>query len=197
MTRRELTYTVPFDRLTKLSRSAGRKAYPTVWLLTWLWLALFLGTLLGLAVYGDNLRDGLDTVGIPAGVEGLFILLAVLFFVGLLALRRLRVRSLKARANFNQTIRLVHDDGGLRFVTDGVEHYLKWPGISQMFVERDGVVVSHGNLFFLIPNLAFADGDERLGFVRDVYGRLSETARALSERHVRAVLRHGSPKTDA
>jgi hypothetical protein len=56
-------------------------------------------------------------------------------------LRRFRLGQLKGRANFNQGIRLEQDDGGLRFVTDEVEHYLKWRGIGQILVEHDGVVV--------------------------------------------------------
>jgi hypothetical protein len=57
-----------------------------------------------------------------------------------------------------------------------------------MLMERDGVVVSHGNLFFLVPDSAFVDTQERNGFVRDVFGRLGEEARSRSESSVRPVL---------
>jgi hypothetical protein len=60
-----------------------------------------------------------------------------------------------------------------------------------MLIERDGIVVSHGNLFFLIPDRAFANPAERLSFIRDVYGRLSESARTLSEKFVRPALAAG------
>jgi len=80
------------------------------------------------------------------------------------------------------------DDGGLRFATDQVEYYLKWPGISQMLMERDGVAVSHGSLFFLIPDGAFANVQERNAFVGEVFGRLGGEARGRSEKHIRHVL---------
>src|SRR5262245_57111937 len=150
-----LSYQVSFGRLQKLGRSMGRRAYRTVWLLTWLLVALLLAAVLGLVVFGETLRDWLETARIPADVEVLFIIVAVLFLVGIYMLTRMRASQVKGRANFNQTIRLMQDDGGLRFVTEEVEHYLKWQGISQLLLEHDGVVVSHGNLFFLVPDDAF------------------------------------------
>jgi hypothetical protein len=53
---------------------------------------------------------------------------------------------------------------------------------------RNGVVVSHGALFFLVPDSAFADADDRLAFIREVYSQLSDKARSISEKHVRAAL---------
>jgi hypothetical protein len=41
----------------------------------------------------------------------------------------LRIAAVKRRATFNETIRLTQDEGGLRFATEEVEHYLKWRGI--------------------------------------------------------------------
>jgi hypothetical protein len=55
-------------------------------------------------------------------------------------------------------------------------------------MEHDGVAVSHGSLFFLIPDGAFADLQERNAFIRDVFGRLGAEARARSEAFVRPVL---------
>jgi hypothetical protein len=78
-------------------------------------------------------------------------------------LRRFRLGQLNGRANFNQSIRLEHD----------------------------GVVVSHRNLFFLVPDAAFASAEERLSFIRDVYDQLNASARAISEKHLRAVLKDG------
>src|SRR5262245_57153834 len=95
---------------------------------------------------------------------------------------------MKNRINFDQIVRLNQDDGGVRLSTDGVEYYLKWPGVTQMLLEHDGVVLSHANLFFLVPNTAFASPEERLTFIREVYGHLSENARAITEKHVSAAL---------
>jgi hypothetical protein len=87
------------------------------------------------------------------------------------------------------------DDSGLSFAADDIEHYLKWPAISQLRLERDGVVISHGNLFYFVPDAAFANMEERLAFIRHVYGRLSEKARSISEKYIRASLEHEKSKS--
>jgi hypothetical protein len=48
---RELSYRLPFARLTKLSRTASRKGYPIVWWLTWVWIGIFLAVTIGFAVF--------------------------------------------------------------------------------------------------------------------------------------------------
>jgi hypothetical protein len=185
---RELTFEVPYKRLARLSRTAPRNAYPTVWwsgLLSWLFVII----LFALIFYRRILNGWFEATGIPIRVEFLFLAVGLLFFLSFWLLRRLTIRQIKGRADFDQVIRLRQDDGGLRFITDQTELYLKWQGISQILLEPDGVVVSHGNLFFLVPDIAFASADDRLAFMREVYGHLSETARSISERHVGAALR--------
>jgi hypothetical protein len=194
---RELTYHVPFDRLIKLSRSAGRKVYPSIQWLAWLWIALLIPAVAFLYGYSDEINDVAEDEGIPFATEMLFIAVGLVFLVGMLLLRRYRVRLMKNRANFDQIVRLKQDDGGLHVITDDIEYYLKWRGLTQMLLERDGLVVSHGNLFFLIPDRAFAGPAERLAFIRDVYGRLSESARAISEKHLRSVLTENEKRASA
>lgn len=91
---------------------------------------------------------------------------------------------MKERATFNATIRLAQDEGGLRFATEEIEYYLKW-------LDHDGVIVSHGNLFLLVSDRAFVSPEDRLGFICELYGRLGERARAISDKHVGAVLKDG------
>ena len=185
---RELTYQIPFERLRKLSRAASRKAYPKLWWLTWLWLALVLAAVFAIAFFADALDDRFNTVGIPFGLTLLFVVVVVVSLGVAYLLRRLRMAEVKGRATFNATITMKQDEGGLRFITEEIEHYLKWRGLSQMLLDRDGVIVSHGNLFFLIPDRAFTGPEDRLAFIREVYDRLGERARSISEKHVAAVL---------
>jgi hypothetical protein len=185
---RELSYQVPFERLSRLSRSAASKAYASVWWSGWLFLALVIVAVAGFVAYGEALGEWLATAVFIAGL---------LFLAGLGLLRRRLNSQIKARADFDQIVRLMQDDGGLRFVTEEIEFYLKWPGISQILLEHDGVVVSHGNLFFLVPDKAFANAGDRIAFIRDVYGRLSERARSISEEHVRSALNTGEPRSGA
>jgi hypothetical protein len=194
---RELTYHVPFERLIKLSRSAGRKVYPGVRWLAWLLIALMIAVLAFIYAFGEEIGDMAEDEGIPFGAELMFIIVGLIFLGGALLLRWYRLRLLKTRANFDQVVRLKHDDGGLHVMTDDIEYYLKWRGLTQMLLERDGVVVSHGNLFFLIPDKAFANAAERLAFIRDVYGRLSESARALSEKHIGPALTESEKRATA
>jgi len=185
---RELTYHVPFERLVELSRSAGRKIYPRIRWMVWLMIALVLSVCAFLYSFGDEIRDVADDEGIPFATELAFIGVFLVFIVGLRLLRRYQLRLMKDRANFDQVVRLNQDDGGVRLTTDGVEYYLKWQGVTQMLLERDGVVLSHGNLFFLVPDTAFASPEERLSFIRGIYGHLSENARAISEKHIQPAL---------
>ena len=194
---RELTYHVPFERLIKLSRSAGRKTYPGVRWLTWLLIALMIAVLAFIYTFAEEISDMAEDEGIPFGAELMFVIVGLIFLAGVLLLRRYRLGLLKTRANFDQVVRLKQDDGGLHVMTDDIEYYLKWQGLTQMLLERDGIVVSHGNLFFLIPDKAFASAAERLSFIRDVYGRLSESARALSEKHIRPVLTESEKRAPA
>ena len=186
---RELTYHVPFERLVKLSRSAGRKVHPHIRWMVWLLIALLIPAVAFLYAYGDEIRDVAEDEGIPFATELLFLAVFLVFIVGLRLLRRYQLRLMKDRANFDQIVRLNQDDGGVRLTTDGVEYYLKWQGVTQMLLERDGVVLSHGNLFFLVPDTAFANPEERLSFIREIYGHLSEKARAISEKHIQPALR--------
>ena len=187
---RELSYQVPFKRLSKVGRLVCRKAFPTMQLI-WLLLALYIAAIIGLVVFGKTLNEWLTAVGISYGVELLFVTLVLLALAGLWGLRRLQVRQVKARVDFDQVVRLIQDDDGLRFATEDTEFYFKWRGISQLLLVHDGVVVSHGALFFLVPDAAFAGAGDRLAFIREVYSRLSDNARSISEKHVRAALSHG------
>lgn len=183
---RELAYQMPFERLIKLSRSAGRKAYKISWLGCWLIIGLFCAGIVLLIVFDEPIQEWQASVGLPW--FSAFVMLVIAYVAAFWALRRFGLRQMKSRANYDSEVRMRQDEGGLRFATDQVEYYLKWPGISQMLMEHDGVAVSHGSLFFLIPNSAFADMGERDTFVRDVFGRLRPEARARSETHVRPVL---------
>jgi hypothetical protein len=185
---RELTYHVPFERLVQLSRSAGRKIYPRTRWMVWVMIAVVISIFDFLYAFGDEIRDVAEDDGIPFATELAFIAVFLAFIVGLRLLRRYQLRLMKNRYNFDQVVRLNRDDGGVRLSTDGVEYYLKWQGVTQMLLERDGVVLSHANLFFLVPDTAFASPEERLSFIREIYGHLSEKARAISEKHIQPAL---------
>jgi hypothetical protein len=193
---RELSYQVPFKRLRKVGRLVCRKAFPTIQLV-WLLLLVYFAALIGLVVVGNTLEAWLSAVGVRYGVEMLFVSLILLALAGIWGLRRLQVSQVKARADFDQVIRLTQDDSGLRFATEDTEFYFKWRGISQLLLVHDGVVVSHGALFFIVPDTAFAGAGDRLAFIREVYSRLSDKARSISEKHVRAALSQGEQPSAA
>ena len=193
---RELSYQVPFKRLRKVGRLVCRKAFPIIQLV-WLLLLVYFAALIGLVVVGNTLEAWLSAVGVRYGVEMLFVSLTLLALAGIWGLRRLQVSQVKARADFDQVIRLTQDDSGLRFATEDTEFYFKWRGISQLLLVHDSVVVSHGALFFVVPDTAFAGAGDRLAFIREVYSRLSDKARSISEKHVRAALSQGEQPSAA
>ena len=193
---RELSYQVPFKRLRKVGRVVCRKAFPIIQLV-WLLLLVYFAALIGLVVVGNTLEAWLSAVGVRYGVEMLFVSLILLALAGIWGLRRLQVSQVKARADFDQVIRLTQDDSGLRFATEDTEFYFKWRGISQLLLVHDSVVVSHGALFFVVPDTAFAGAGDRLAFIREVYSRLSDKARSISEKHVRAALSQGEQPSAA
>jgi hypothetical protein len=89
---RELSYQVSFERLVKIGRSAGRKAYRTFWLLFWLTVAVYVTAILGLALYADQLSRWMEAAGIPFSVEIGFGAAAVFFVMAVWLLRRFRMR---------------------------------------------------------------------------------------------------------
>jgi hypothetical protein len=179
---RELRYKVPFERLNKLSRSMSRKAFGRTWWATWAWVAIFLAACFA----GPSVEEQLKGTGWPDGA-GVFVLLGV-FFVGLIVIRSWGRKEAKSRADYDAEATLRQEPGGLRISTNTIEYYLRWAGIAQMLIEPDGLVVSHGNLFFLVPNSAFASPAERDQLVRDVFDNLSPQAKDRSAAHVRSVL---------
>jgi hypothetical protein len=192
---RELTYQMPFERLVKLSRSAGRKAYTVSWVAPWLLLGLFIAAIVLLIVFDAPLQSWQASVWLPW--FSAFAVLLIAYIAGIWALRRFSLRQMKVRADYESTVHMRKDAGGLRFAIDNVEYYLKWRGISQLLMEHDGVAVSHGSLFFLIPNGAFTDVRERNAFIGEVFARLGEEARDRSERYMRPVLAAAAAATGA
>jgi hypothetical protein len=179
---RELTYRMPFNRLRKLGRQSGRKAHPALWWARW----LLLGSFFVLLIATGQFEETIQSWGLPPLAA--LVALIVVYAVAILLLRRFALRQTQSRTNFDADVRLRCDDNGIRIASDQIEYYLKWPGISQMFMEHDGVVVSHGQLFFLVPDIAFKDADERISFIRDVFSRLGDEARSRSETSIRPVL---------
>lgn len=183
---RELTYQMPFARLLKLSRSASRKAFGSSWYLTWSLVVGYFAMLGALVFFADEIGRLERQFGIPWWLWFAGLIAALL--VGLFTLRRHARGLMRSRADYDSTVRFKEDADGLRFATPQVEYFIKWNGISQMIMEPDGVAFSHGSLFFLVPNTAFASTIERDALVRDVFARLNEAARERSETFIRPVL---------
>lgn len=192
MLERELQYQMPFERLQKLSRTASRKAFSTSWWRLWLLVVLYFVLVIALSVldYGGRLSQA---TGIPWW--GWLSMLLAFVFGGIAWIRRQGLRQAKARADYDSTASVRQEADGIRFATPEIEYKVKWPGISQMLMVHDGVVISHGSLFFLIPDSAFIDMAERDAFIEDVYGRLTDVARARSEKFMRPVLDAASSTT--
>ena len=183
---RELRYQMPFERLAKLSRAASRKAFSTSWYLMWGLFGVYFALLGGMLLFADTIGRLQRDAGIPRW--SWMVVLGGILIGGMLLLRRHGQTQVKARADYDSSVTLRQEADGLRFATPEIEYFIKWDGISQMMTMHDGVVISHGSLFFLVPDTAFADQGERDAFARDVYGRLNGAARERSETFMRPVL---------
>lgn len=188
---RELTYRMPFERLAKLSRSAGRKAFAKSWYLYWAMLAGYLAGLALIIIFSDRLaRLG------PPWFVWLGLLVAI-FIAALWGVRRVGRQQIRERADYDGIVQFREEAGGLRFETSQIAYSVKWNGISQLLLEPDGVVFSHGSLFFLVPDSAFADLKERNALIRDVFERLGPEARERSESFIRPVLDAAAKSAEA
>lgn len=175
---RELTYHVPFERLGKLSRTMSRKAFGSVWWATWFLIAAFIAACFA-APFVEAQVEG---TGWPDGAG--FLVLAALFFAGLFAIRRWAKRQSKSRADYDAEVTFRQEAGGLRIGTNNVEYFFKWAGIAQLLIEPDGLVFSHGNLFFFVPNSAFASLGERDALAREIFANLGQDAKDRSVAHL-------------
>ena len=190
----ELTYQMPYRRLAKLRRSITRKVYGTPLLLFGLWLAGWVAAVVAIVLNANALDKWMH--GIPYLYRWPLALapVAALYLASGILGGRFSSRLIKNwLVDYDGAFRLTNDDGGLRFATSGTEYYLKWQGIGWMLMEGDGLVVSNGVLFFLVPDTAFTDAGQRLAFIRDVYGRLGDKARSASDKYIRPVLDGAHP----
>jgi hypothetical protein len=192
---RRLSYSMSGKEAARLARSLGRYAYRSrlrqMGVGSAYWWVLFVVAITVFAVYGDGL---LPVVAIPEQmVATAFIFLAT--SAPFILLYTLRLRRLKEHANFDPAIHITQDDGGLRFATAVIEYHLKWQGIDQLRCGPDGIVVLLGGLIWLVPYTAFASAEESRAFIRDVYSRLQDKAKATSEKHIRAALIAAEPNS--
>jgi hypothetical protein len=183
---RELSYRMPFERLQKLSRTMSRKAFAMSWRMAWVLLGGYAAGLALIIAYAQPIDAVMQQYGLPDLTP--IAVLVLLLVLGIWALRRQGKGLMKQRADFDGMVRFREEQDGFRLATPEIEYFVKWHGISQMLLQPDGVVFSHGNLFFMVPNEAFRDIPERDELARDVFGRLNPAARARSEAFIRPVL---------
>lgn len=179
---RELSYRVPFARLNKLGRTMGRRAYASAWWATWILVAAFLSMCLVMPF----LEPRLEERGWPIVLD--LPIMAALFIAGLLLVRARARKQIQERMDTDAEIRFRQGSDGLRISTRDIEYHIKWSGIAQVLIEPDGLVVSHGNIFFLVPNNAFNSLAERDDLIGEIFAKLDAKAKARSLPHVRHLL---------
>lgn len=184
---RELTYSMPLARLLTVSRVASRKVYASSWLFVALIFAVYVAIFSLLMAYDRPIKAWLKSYGLPGGITVIPIILALI--LAFWWLRRRGLKQLKSRADFDSAVRFREEAEGLRFATSEIEYFVRWTGIAQLLlIENHGLIVSHGNLFFLIPNEAFQSLQERNDLALRSLAKLSDAARERSEKFVKPVL---------
>lgn len=180
---RELTYHMPFERLVKISRMASRRAFSSSWWLLAAFFAIYVVALGLVIAFSRPLDDWLAIYGLPNFLPVAAVVIG--FAIAFWWLRRRGLNQSRERADYDSAVRFTQDGDGLRFATPEVEYFVKWQGISQMMLlDGEGLMFSHGNLFFLVPNEAFRDNEERDALAKDVFERLGPTSRNRSMKFI-------------
>jgi hypothetical protein len=185
---RELNYKLSPEQLPALAASVNRKVHGNLLGNRNLHWAVFLAVGSAASFYNAELSAWLRKVGLPVSQNAAVVLMVLFGATALWQMRRLQREQLKKRMASDPDVRMIQDEGGLQFGNATSEYYLKWQGIGQMLVEPGAVVILSGSTYWPIPDAAFQDAAGRWAFIQDVYGRLSEEAPSLSEKHVLPVL---------
>jgi hypothetical protein len=187
---RELSYQLSFKRLIELCTRGirvlgGRPRRSRLRLFV---ICILIGLPLGAA--SGWLQEQMTAAGLnPFSFVLPVILLLIAFYAGFFILNyRSMLRRMWEGADGDRHYRVTQDSGGLRFATGEDEFYLKWHGITRMWLERDGIVVARGPLLLWVADTAFVDATERLALIREIFARMNEEARLRSAHHLRDVL---------
>ena len=195
----ELTYKLSLDRLTRFqyamqarSRRITLRTSRGRWTVYLLSMGLVTGMLMAMDPVTAAIASVFGSSNASMGYFGLLALLIVLSIVGRKWMERRERMRAEERYNYDEAISLKQHERGIHIGTDAIEYDLKWRGIEQMLLEPDGIVLGHGQMFWLIPDSAFPSPAARRTFVRDVYGRMSDEARAASAANIKLLLAEGS-----
>lgn len=179
----ELCYQRSFDRLFKLQISSIYKIYRNIVIARKISLyTIFLipGALIGFfAKY---------FITMPILLPLVVILLLWVIGINQYIFTSLLKRRMRDRVGSEVPIRLVADSDGLRFIRNRSEYYLEWDGIDEIWMEKDGIVISANNCFNLIPDAAFENETEKLAFLRNVFDRINDVAQSRTRRYLKNTL---------
>lgn len=182
-----LTFPLSYARQVRMHRRGVGKSHGGFFKRIWgiaaiymliVWLPTLFFSEQVLAFYERLARSFDVSCSTVSGVIALLILAT--FLLGLFAVvRRMRAsQSLRVGHSVDWTI--TAEDDGLLYASRNVEYLLRWPGFHQVFTEREGLILVHGNSYFFVPNEAFRNAQEHQAFVRMLAARIPAEARARS-----------------
>jgi hypothetical protein len=170
MTSRVFKYRLSQQRLHQLIWSAGKGARRRLYLIV-LGVVAFVFALVLTSFYSQQL-DAYSTEIVKFLYA--FLLLTFMFIFGVL-FHTPTDRSIQHPAEVN--VRLSPEDGGLRFETDDAEHFIRWRGVTKLWVEPDGIVLANYQFFYFIPDVAFDSREEKIALMQVIYDNIGENAR--------------------
>jgi hypothetical protein len=186
---RQLSYLLSFKRQAELNTQAIKRLQATPGSTWWrfsVWALIgLLVSIGGKLLYQRYEAAGFDPFGFALLSCGLSVAILMTFFA--MTYRRL-LHTVWEGATRDRRFRVMQDEVGLCFTTDEDEYRLRWHGITRMWIERDGVIVSRGPMLLWIADTAFADAGERLTFIRATFARMSRDAQERSAYYLRDVL---------
>lgn len=116
-----------------------------------------------------------DTVAAAISLSILAVFLAVLLAI-VRQMRNAQSRRVGEKVDWTITA----EEGGLRYASRNLDYVLRWPGFHQVFAEREGFILVHGNSYFFVPHEAFPTPEDRRVFFRLLAASLPAEALARS-----------------
>lgn len=188
-----VTYLLPQSRLRRVARRGMRRSFSGFFVLTWVWIAVYIAALASFSVFSDEIVRFLRRTVVPMGVSvdaAVGILMAglvAIFVAGLIFQRRLFRRELEQRINTTNEVVLAPIAGGVRIGSEAIEHHLRWAAIDQVLIEPDGLALVHGALFFFVPAAAFPSDQAFQAFRDYIIANMKPAALERSRKELRRV----------
>lgn len=181
-----LSFSLPHSLQQRMRLRGTRKSHASIFWGLWAIPAIFLAVMFIPTFYPEPVialyERIASTLGVSCDTVSSIVSLLILAIYGMAMFTWVRAvhasQSRRTEEDSDWTVSLTED--GLRYASQNLEYLLRWPGFHQVFAEREGLILVHGNSYFFVPNEAFENAQDLQAFVRLLAARVPPEARARS-----------------